>query len=164
MTGEHCNKLIKFCLFNNFAGGISDRKLLRHSSFCNFSQTLRCYSVGCSKKSSHNCSHGLVWFGGIIFYSKPREGRLVYCVFCKRIIISPQVVYSPRPDRAVRFCQQVSTAEFENQRHSNTQMSALEELLEGIIKDENMTVKEKRRKLKQVACNCFKICHIAGAI
>ncbi|GFN95197.1 dep domain-containing protein 1a [Plakobranchus ocellatus] len=66
-----------------------------------------------------------------------------------KVLQNPQVVYSPRPDRAVRFCQQVSTSEFENQRHSTTQMSALEELLENIVRDENMSSKEKRRRLKQ---------------
>lgn len=66
-----------------------------------------------------------------------------------KVLQNPQVVYSPRPDRAVQFCQQVSSAEFENQRQPSSQMSALEELLENIVRSENMTDKEKRRRLKQ---------------
>ncbi|RUS80957.1 hypothetical protein EGW08_011277 [Elysia chlorotica] len=66
-----------------------------------------------------------------------------------KVLQNPQVVYSPRPDRAVRFCEQVSRDEFENQRLPTGQMSALEELLENIIRTENMADKEKRRRLKQ---------------
>ncbi|CAL1546637.1 unnamed protein product [Lymnaea stagnalis] len=66
-----------------------------------------------------------------------------------KIMQRPQVVYSPRPERTVRFCQQTTVDDFENQRTS-TSHSALEQLLEGIIADGNLNLKEKKKHLKQV--------------
>lgn len=65
------------------------------------------------------------------------------------LFCSLQIVYSPRPERTVRFCQQTSVTDFENQR-SSTSQSALKDLLEGIISDKNMSGKEKAKRLKQV--------------
>ncbi|CAG5124142.1 unnamed protein product [Candidula unifasciata] len=60
----------------------------------------------------------------------------------------PQVVYSPKPERTVRFCQQTSVTDFENQRIS-TSHTALETLLEDIISNQDMNIKEKTKRLKQ---------------
>ncbi|XP_048395541.1 DEP domain-containing protein 1B-like isoform X1 [Stegostoma tigrinum] len=46
------------------------------------------------------------------------------------------------------FCQQISTREFEAQKVSVSQM-AIAELLENIIEDKKMSIKDKRKKLKQ---------------
>ncbi|XP_012937092.1 DEP domain-containing protein 1A [Aplysia californica] len=63
-----------------------------------------------------------------------------------KVLQRPQVVYSPRP--VTRFCQQTSLADFENQSKSSS-LSALEGLLERIVADKSMNLKEKRRRLKQ---------------
>uniref|UniRef100_A0A0B6Z140 Rho-GAP domain-containing protein n=2 Tax=Arion vulgaris TaxID=1028688 RepID=A0A0B6Z140_9EUPU len=60
----------------------------------------------------------------------------------------PQVVYSPKPERTVRFCQQTSVTDFENQRVFSSH-TALENLLEDIISDKNMKMKEKQKRLEQ---------------
>uniref|UniRef100_H2ZRR0 DEP domain containing 1 n=1 Tax=Latimeria chalumnae TaxID=7897 RepID=H2ZRR0_LATCH len=49
---------------------------------------------------------------------------------------------------AYSFCRQISTQEFEEQRVSTSQ-AAIAELLESIIKDKNLSVKDKKKKLKQ---------------
>ncbi|XP_078075505.1 DEP domain-containing protein 1A-like isoform X1 [Mustelus asterias] len=46
------------------------------------------------------------------------------------------------------FCQQISTKEFEEQRVSVSQ-AAIAELLENIVEDKKLSVKDKRKKLKQ---------------
>ncbi|KAH9523688.1 hypothetical protein Btru_040659 [Bulinus truncatus] len=66
-----------------------------------------------------------------------------------KIMQRPQVIYSPPPpDRTVRFCQQTSVADYENQRISASQ-TALEQLLEEIISDNTMEMKDKKKRLKQ---------------
>lgn len=47
------------------------------------------------------------------------------------------------------FCRQISTREFEEQKLSVSQ-TALADLLESLIKDKTMSVKEKKKKLKLV--------------
>nr|XP_061831525.1 DEP domain-containing protein 1A isoform X2 [Nerophis lumbriciformis] len=46
------------------------------------------------------------------------------------------------------FCRQISGAEFEQQRLASSQ-KAMEELLEMLVTDQNMTEKDRRKKLKQ---------------
>ncbi|XP_078524940.1 DEP domain-containing protein 1A isoform X4 [Lissotriton helveticus] len=46
------------------------------------------------------------------------------------------------------FCKQISAQEFEEQKRSTSQV-AMEELLENIIKDKTLSIKEKKKKLKQ---------------
>ncbi|XP_034035337.1 DEP domain-containing protein 1A [Thalassophryne amazonica] len=46
------------------------------------------------------------------------------------------------------FCHQISSAEFEQQKLASSQ-KAMEELLELLLADQNMTEKDKRKKLKQ---------------
>lgn len=50
--------------------------------------------------------------------------------------------------RQTTFCKQVSVGEYEKQRRTNLEIS-LKQLLEDIVHNENMTTKEKRKKLKQ---------------
>lgn len=47
------------------------------------------------------------------------------------------------------FCRQISGAEFEQQKFESSQ-KAMEELLEILLTDQNMSEKERRKKLKQV--------------
>lgn len=47
------------------------------------------------------------------------------------------------------YCLQVSPQRFEEQR-KNESDSAIRQLLEHIVNDQNMTLKEKRKRLKQV--------------
>lgn len=47
------------------------------------------------------------------------------------------------------YCKQITPEEFEEQKVSTSQ-AAVAELLENIIKDKNLSVKDKKRKLKQV--------------
>ncbi|KAI8774264.1 dep domain-containing protein 1a [Biomphalaria glabrata] len=65
-----------------------------------------------------------------------------------KIMQRPQVVYSPRPDRTVRFCQQTTVTDYENQRISTSQ-SALAQLLEGIVANDHLDTKTKKKHLKQ---------------
>ncbi|XP_023859694.1 DEP domain-containing protein 1A isoform X3 [Salvelinus sp. IW2-2015] len=53
---------------------------------------------------------------------------------------APMPIYS--------FCRQISTEEFEEQKRSVSQ-AAIADLLESLIKDKNMSVKDKKKKLKQ---------------
>ncbi|XP_051855411.1 DEP domain-containing protein 1A isoform X1 [Antechinus flavipes] len=46
------------------------------------------------------------------------------------------------------YCKQISTQEFDEQKVSTSQ-AAIAELLENIIKDKNLSLKEKKKKLKQ---------------
>ncbi|XP_043941541.1 DEP domain-containing protein 1A [Protopterus annectens] len=46
------------------------------------------------------------------------------------------------------FCRQISTEEFEQQKTVSSQ-AAIAELLESILKDKNLSLKDKRKKLKQ---------------
>lgn len=50
---------------------------------------------------------------------------------------------------AQSFCRQISREQFEQQRVSGSQ-GAIVELLENIIQDKNMSIKDKKKKLKQV--------------
>lgn len=47
------------------------------------------------------------------------------------------------------FCHQISGAEFEKQKLASSQ-KAMEELLEVLLTDQNISEKERRKKLKQV--------------
>ncbi|XP_069498029.1 DEP domain-containing protein 1A isoform X2 [Ambystoma mexicanum] len=49
---------------------------------------------------------------------------------------------------AYSFCKQISTQEFEEQKRSTSQ-AAMAELLENIIKDKALSLKDKKKKLKQ---------------
>ena len=49
------------------------------------------------------------------------------------------------------FCRQISGAEFEQQKLASSQ-KAMEELLEILLTDQNMSEKDRRKKLKQVTC------------
>ncbi|CDQ62198.1 unnamed protein product [Oncorhynchus mykiss] len=53
---------------------------------------------------------------------------------------APMPIYS--------FCRQISTEEFEEQKLSVSQ-AAIADLLESLVKDKNMSVKDKKKKLKQ---------------
>uniref|UniRef100_A0A4W5JKI1 DEP domain containing 1a n=1 Tax=Hucho hucho TaxID=62062 RepID=A0A4W5JKI1_9TELE len=53
---------------------------------------------------------------------------------------APMPIYS--------FCRQISTKEFEEQKLSVSQ-AAIADLLESLVKDKNMSVKDKKKKLKQ---------------
>lgn len=60
----------------------------------------------------------------------------------------------PTPDSHPQsFCRQISKQEFEEQRVSGSQ-GAIVELLEGIIHDKAMSIKDKKKKLKQVRAFC----------
>lgn len=53
------------------------------------------------------------------------------------------------PVQMYAFCHQISGAEFEQQKVESSQ-KAMEELLEILLTDQNMSEKERRKKLKQV--------------
>ncbi|XP_061636382.1 DEP domain-containing protein 1A isoform X2 [Phyllopteryx taeniolatus] len=61
-------------------------------------------------------------------------------------VVSGNPVYAPLP--MYTFCCQISGAEFEQQKLSCSQ-KAMEDLLEMILTDQNMTEKDRRKKLKQ---------------
>ncbi|XP_076441420.1 DEP domain-containing protein 1A-like [Babylonia areolata] len=65
-----------------------------------------------------------------------------------RDLEKPQIVYSPQDRSTLRFAKPVSMEQYEKEkiRHSHT---ALLELLDSIVRDENMADREKRRRLKQ---------------
>lgn len=86
--------------------------------------------------------------------------------------VPKKFLFTPRPDRltcfgflkikyagadtdtsmmspAQSFCRQISREQFELQRVSASQ-GAIVELLENIIQDKNMSIKDKKKKLKQV--------------
>lgn len=48
------------------------------------------------------------------------------------------------------FCKQISGADFEQQKAESSQ-KAMEELLEILLTDKNLTEKDRRKKLKQVS-------------
>ena len=56
-------------------------------------------------------------------------------------------VCAPMPMYA--FCRQISGAEFEQQKLESSQ-KAMEELLEMLLTNQNMSEKDRRKKLKQV--------------
>lgn len=56
-------------------------------------------------------------------------------------LIAPLPTYS--------YCKQISTQEFDEQKVSLSQ-AAVSELLENIIKNQSLPLKEKKKKLKQV--------------
>lgn len=52
------------------------------------------------------------------------------------------------------FCSQISSAEFEQQKLAASQ-KAMEELLEMLLTDQNLSEKERNKKLKQVGGDRF---------
>lgn len=52
------------------------------------------------------------------------------------------------------FCSQISSAEFEQQKLAASQ-KAMEELLEMLLTDQNISEKERHKKLKQVGGSRF---------
>ncbi|XP_056388737.1 DEP domain-containing protein 1A isoform X2 [Hyla sarda] len=52
------------------------------------------------------------------------------------------------PTPAFYFCKQISTREFEEQK-ATTLQTAIVELLESIVRDKNLSMKDKKKKLKQ---------------
>ena len=60
-----------------------------------------------------------------------------------------QIRYSSDDSASLQYCEQVTLAEYENQRMSSSQQ-ALVTLLEEIIADKDMAAKNKRKRLKQV--------------
>lgn len=56
---------------------------------------------------------------------------------------------APVPVSIHTFCHQISGAEFEQQKLASSQ-KAMEELLELLLSDQNLSEKERRKKLKQV--------------
>ncbi|KAG8546204.1 hypothetical protein GDO81_019563 [Engystomops pustulosus] len=52
------------------------------------------------------------------------------------------------PTPGFYFCKQISAQEFEEQKVVTSQ-AAIMELLEGIVKDKNLSMKDKKKKLKQ---------------
>ena len=53
------------------------------------------------------------------------------------------------------YCQQVSVAEYENQRMSSSQ-KAVADLLDDVVKDPGLSQKAKQKRLKQVQIYWFK--------
>lgn len=75
-----------------------------------------------------------------------------------------QIVYSLDDPSSFNYCKQVTIDQYENQRLSHSQR-ALVDLLEGIVRDKTMGVKDKRKRLKQVSGiyhNCS--CHAYGPL
>ncbi|XP_046560281.1 DEP domain-containing protein 1A-like isoform X2 [Haliotis rubra] len=60
----------------------------------------------------------------------------------------PQIVYSPGDPALSRYCTQVSMEKYESQKLSSSQ-KALADLLEEIIADQSMSIKDKKKRLKQ---------------
>ncbi|XP_071118209.1 DEP domain-containing protein 1B-like [Haliotis cracherodii] len=60
----------------------------------------------------------------------------------------PQIVYSPGDPALSRYCTQVSVEQYETQKLSSSQ-KALADLLEEIIADQSMSIKDKKKRLKQ---------------
>nr|KAG5711751.1 hypothetical protein BaRGS_023515 [Batillaria attramentaria] len=60
----------------------------------------------------------------------------------------PQIVYTPRDTETLRFCQPMSVQQYEatTQDHSH---KALADLLDNIVRDQNMREKDRHRRLKQ---------------
>ncbi|KAL1022411.1 hypothetical protein UPYG_G00026640 [Umbra pygmaea] len=63
-------------------------------------------------------------------------------------ITYPQSSGTGVPTPVYSFCRQVSTKEFEEQKMTVSQ-AAIADLLENLVKDKNMSVKDKKKKLKQ---------------
>ncbi|XP_071983472.1 DEP domain-containing protein 1A isoform X1 [Engystomops pustulosus] len=59
-----------------------------------------------------------------------------------------QRVHMKDPTPGFYFCKQISAQEFEEQKVVTSQ-AAIMELLEGIVKDKNLSMKDKKKKLKQ---------------
>ncbi|NWS65950.1 DEP1A protein, partial [Crotophaga sulcirostris] len=66
--------------------------------------------------------------------------RMAQCKYPKEEVCAILPTYS--------FCRQITPQEFEEQKISTSQ-AAVAELLENIIKDKNLSVKDKKKKLKQ---------------
>ena len=60
-----------------------------------------------------------------------------------------QIKYTHGETIPITYCAQVSVKEYENARF-RASLDAMDELLETIIRDKRMTVKEKKKRLKQV--------------
>lgn len=61
------------------------------------------------------------------------------------------------------YCKQITPQEFEEQKVSTSQ-AAVAELLENIIKDKNLSVKDKKKKLKQVRFHLLLQCLWEGRL
>lgn len=62
------------------------------------------------------------------------------------------------------FCHQISGTEFEQQKLESSQ-KAMEELLEILLTDQNMSEKDRRKKLKQVStAACWDSDHFSPSI
>lgn len=72
---------------------------------------------------------------------RPLLQLLFQCKYPKEEICAILPTYS--------YCKQITPQEFEEQKVSTSQ-AAVAELLENIIKDKNLSVKDKKKKLKQV--------------
>lgn len=55
--------------------------------------------------------------------------------------------------KKMTFCERVTVSEYEHQKLSSSQ-GALQELLDGIVKNKEMTLKEKKKHLKHVRYCC----------
>ena len=53
-------------------------------------------------------------------------------------------------DEKITFCERVTVSEYEHQKLSSSQ-GALQELLDGIVRNKDMTLKDKKKHLKHVS-------------
>jgi hypothetical protein len=65
--------------------------------------------------------------------------------------MSHQIRFDPDDAAPLTYCQQVSPKRFEQQGKDESGQ-AVRQLLEHIIDDKNMSLKDKRKRLKQVTC------------
>ncbi|XP_069088553.1 DEP domain-containing protein 1A isoform X2 [Pleurodeles waltl] len=68
--------------------------------------------------------------------------------YLKKVPITHPVIAVSAMLPTYSFCKQISAQEFEEQKQSTSQ-AAMEELLENIVKDKTLSLKEKKKKLKQ---------------
>lgn len=78
----------------------------------------------------------------------PESIDLTVSFFLLQIKNASDVLIAPLPTYS--YCKQISAQEFEEQKVSTSQ-AAIAELLENIIKNKSLPLKEKRKKLKQVS-------------
>lgn len=69
-------------------------------------------------------------------------------------MLALQIRYSSDDSSSLHFCKQVSLDEYENQRMTSSQQ-ALASLLEDIVSNKSMALKEKKKRLKQVDIYIF---------
>ncbi|PVD23587.1 hypothetical protein C0Q70_16859 [Pomacea canaliculata] len=65
-----------------------------------------------------------------------------------RALEKPQIVYSPRDPGSLRFCRPTTVEQYETTKQEYSRQ-ALFSLLDTIVRDQNMSEKEKKRRLKQ---------------